>query len=425
MAPHRLPSSTLRLGVVVLLTAALLAVAWIALPGGADARSQRAAKGKIGLGANQALGARKKRACVNERLARRLARRSAALRRVSSQRQRKAKRARASRNVGCNGATASADPSSLYWGAWIGSQHTGTEAPWDMNATADFEAEAGKPLSLIHFSSPFADCSQNPCAEYSFPTKPMETIRSHGAIPFFSWSSQSTPSSLSEPDYQLSDVASGRYDAYIRKFAAEAAAWGQPFFLRFDWEMNGNWFPWAEGVNGNGEGEYVQAWRHVHDLFAQAGATNATWVWCPNVDPKGEFRDVGAFYPGDAYVDWTCLDGYNWGGNRWTSFSDLFGPTYHRIVDEIAPDKPMIIAEVGCSEHGGSKSRWISEMLQQLPTAFPRVHGVMWFDKFQENDWPLQTSAAAEAAFASGIQSPSYLTNAFGSLPPGKIPVPS
>ncbi len=114
----------------------------------------------------------------------------------------------------------------------------------------------------------------------------MHTIRNYGAVPFFSWGSQSTPVplDLDEPAFQLADIANGTYDSYIREFAEGAKAWGHPFFLRFDWEMNGNWFPWAEDANANNPGEYVAAWRHVHDIFTQVGATNATWVWCPYVE---------------------------------------------------------------------------------------------------------------------------------------------
>jgi mannan endo-1,4-beta-mannosidase len=395
--------------------AALAAIGLLTLFATLAAAPQAADAAKIAVDKQRALGGKK---AANSCL-----KRKSLLRKATSPR---AKRVLArSAAAGCKApAKPAVAPTSLYWGAWIGTQHTGTEAPWDMSAAADFEAEAGKQLSLIHFAAPFADCSHAPCTNYSFPTKPMQTIRDHGAIPFFSWSSQSTPSSLSEPDYQLADVISGRYDDYIRSFAAEAKAWGHPFFLRFNWEMNGNWFPWAEGVNGNNPGEYVAAWRHVHDIFTAVGAANATWVWCPNVDPKGEFTDVASFYPGDAYVDWTSLDGYNWGGRRWTGFSDLFGPTYHRIVDQVAPSKPMIIGEVGSSENGGSKSAWISEMLQKLPTEFQRIRGVLWFDKFEEGDWPLETSSSARSAFATGIQSPSYLPNAFGSLGAGTVPVP-
>src|SRR5690349_24021953 len=45
----------------------------------------------------------------------------------------------------------------------------------------------------------------------------------------------------------------------------------------FDWQMNGDWqFPWSAQLNGNTPADYIAAWRHVHDLFAQAGATNVT-----------------------------------------------------------------------------------------------------------------------------------------------------
>ena len=183
--------------------------------------------------------------------------------------------------------------SSIYWGGWIGNQLTGTEAPWDMNAVTKFEEKAEKKLSIVNFSAPFANCGGSSCSFYNFPPNEMNSIRAHGAIPFYSWGSQSipVPSNLSEPNFQLSDVIAGRYDAYIRKFAAAAKAWGHPFFLRFNWEMNGGWFAWAEGVNGNKAGEYVAAWRHVHDIFTAVGATNATWVWCPNVDPENKLPE--------------------------------------------------------------------------------------------------------------------------------------
>ncbi|HEY0392480.1 MAG TPA: glycosyl hydrolase [Solirubrobacterales bacterium] len=318
---------------------------------------------------------------------------------------------------------------SIYWGAWIGSQLTGTEAPWDMGAVSAFEGHAQKHLSLVHFAAPFADCSRNPCSYYGFPTTPMENIRKHGAIPFFSWSSQSTPSSLNEPNFQLSDLIGGAYDSYIRSFATAAQNWGHPFFLRFNWEMNGNWFSWSEGVNGNKTGEYVTAWRHVHDIFASVGATNVTWVWCPNVDPNREFRDYSSMYPGDNYVDWTSLDGYNWGKAPyrpagWKTFDQLFSSTYHRIVDTIAPSKPMVIGEVGSTEYGGSKATWIQEMLAELPNAYPKVHGLVWFNREAEGepmDWSIETSSSATSAFANGIQSPAYAGSQFASLSSGTI----
>ena len=158
----------------------------------------------------------------------------------------------------------------IYWGATIGSHLTGNQAPWDMNAVTKFEEGAKKKVSMVQFFQPFANCNPG-CSFYKFPTSPMESIRTHGSIPVLSWSSQSIPSLKEEPDFQLSDVISGRYDTYIREFATQAKNWNHPYFLRFNWEMNGRWFPWHEGVNGNQAGESVKAWRHVHDIFTAVG----------------------------------------------------------------------------------------------------------------------------------------------------------
>jgi hypothetical protein len=309
----------------------------------------------------------------------------------------------------------------LYWGATIGSQLTGTQAPWDMTAVSKFEEMTNKKMSMVQFFMPFANCSPT-CSYYAFPKTPLENVRLHGSIPVLSWSSASIPSSINQSNFQLGDVINGTYDSYIRSFATAAKAWGHPFFLRFNWEMNGNWFSWSEGVNGNRAGEYVAAWRHVHDIFTEVGATNATWVWCPNVDPTNSFQNLSSLYPGDAYVDWTGLDGYNWGTNPvkpggWKTFDQTYRSTYSNIVTNIAPSKPMLIGEVASSEYGGSKAGWIREMLSKVPREYPAIRGLLWFDHFADNmDWPIETTESASAAFAEGIQNSNYVGNTFASL---------
>ena len=131
-----------------------------------------------------------------------------------------------------------------------------------------------------------------------FPTTPLENVRAYGAIPVFSWNSTVEPAEPRPARLQPRTMIDGRYDSYIREFATKAKEWGHPFFLRFDWEMNGFWFPWSEGVNGNTPGQFVAAWRHVHDIFTAVGATNATWVWCPNVDLNGGLIAAGRALPG-------------------------------------------------------------------------------------------------------------------------------
>jgi len=323
-------------------------------------------------------------------------------------------------------------PRPLYWGAWIGDQLTGTEAPWDMNAVASFEQIVGKGVSLIEFSSSFEDCSRRPCRFYKFPAQAMEDIRAHGSIPVFSWGAESTPrASAEQPDFQLADLIDGSYDAYIAQFATEARNWGHPFFLRFNWEMNGNWFPWSESANGNAAGQYIAAWRHVHDIFSAVGATNATWVWCPFADAdKRSGQPLKQLYPGRAYVDWTCMDGYNWGSNpvnpqKWRSFSELFSPTYEALTKKIAPDKPLMVGEFASTPYGGHKALWIKKMFQQLPRQYPRIRALIYFNSVDRGvDWPLETSLSATSAFAQGIHKGIYANNRFGELIASPIPPP-
>lgn len=271
------------------------------------------------------------------------------------------------------GGTSPTTPSSTgpsggyYWGAAVGTQFTGSLAPWDMTALSDFEnADAGaKSASVLpwgfQFYAPYCD------GYCTFVESLYQATRAAGMIPWVNWESSSSTGTQGFTD---AEIASGSQDAYITQFAQAAKAWGHPFFLRFDWEMNAGWFPWGVGANGNTAADFVAMWRHVHDIFTQVGATNVSWVWCPNVDPNKQFAPLASLYPGDAYVDWTCLDGYN-GDNPWASFQDLFQSSYSAITRSIAPDQAAVRRRDG--EHRGRRlqgrvDRWDVQLAEdRLP----------------------------------------------------------
>jgi hypothetical protein len=312
-------------------------------------------------------------------------------------------------------------PASLYWGAQIGNQMTGEEAPWDMTPVYRFQEIADKGLSLIEFGSPFAECGEGGCVMTRFPTTPLENVRRYGAIPVFSWNSTASPPEADQSQFSLGILLSGRYDAYIREFATKAKEWGKPFFLRFNWEMNGFWFPWSEGVNGNTPGQFVAAWRHVHDIFESAGAHNVTWVWCPNVDLFNTLTPLGSLYPGDDYVDWTALDGFNWGERRgspgWQSFNEVFHRTYHRIIKKVAPGKPMMLAEVASTDRGGNKPAWIKDMLNKVRHRYRKVRAVIWYDVDDRGtNWPIERRKQDGNAFKSGIRPGAFKPNLYGGI---------
>ena len=136
-------------------------------------------------------------------------------------------------------------------------------------------------------------------------------------------------------------------------------------------------------------------------------------------------RRLNSVYPGASYVDWTCLDGYN-GNNPWRSFVDLYRATYDRVV-AVAPDKPMIVGEIGSTESGGSKAQWIADMFAALPTHFPAIRGLMWFDKVESgpggySDWRLESSTMSSAAFAHGIAATRFKSDEYAAHSPSPTP---
>jgi len=317
-----------------------------------------------------------------------------------------------------------ADGPSVYWGAYI------QGAPFDMSLVDSFESHAGKRTSIITWGQPWVmNGALQPFQTFNF-----QQVRDRGDIPMVNWGSWALGQGMTQPNFTLARIAGGAYDGYISSWAQAARSWGHPLMLRFDHEMNGWWYPWSEQVNGNHPGDYVRAWRHVHDIFVQQGATNVSWVWCINeVSPRS--TSTSSMYPGDSYVDWTCMDGYNWGtdsGNAWQTFSQVLSgdPRYggHNTYQELlsaAPSKPIMIGETASSENGGNKHAWITDMLAtQLPIKFPRVKALIWFDWSGGggNTWPIESSASAQTAFAQGIASSVYATNQFANFNAAGVP---
>jgi hypothetical protein len=308
--------------------------------------------------------------------------------------------------------------SPIYWGVYMDG------VPWDLTKLSTFESSVNKGASIVHFGQPWMHSGQY----YNFPTTLMESIRLHGSLPMINWGSWDYCCGTDQSAWKLSNIYNGTYDAFIQQWANSARAWGHPFFMRFDHEMNGWWqFPWSEQVNGNQPGDYVKAWKHVHDIFTQAGATNVTWVWAPNIIGPNT-TPLASLYPGDTYVDWLAMDGYNWGldnSNVWQSFSQVFAPTYSALT-QLAPGKPIMLAETASSENGGSKAAWITDAMQtQLPANFPMIKALVWFNWDAGNStlsWPINSSQAALDAFKSAVGSSYYAANTFASLKPAAIP---
>jgi hypothetical protein len=302
----------------------------------------------------------------------------------------------------------------VYWGAWIRGDTYGPEfgdAPWDMNTWDEFQTHANKSLSLIHFGQ------RPPWIQAEFEPAPFDYAYSKGAIPLVDMANDLGNFPL---HVSLREIAEGKVDAAWTQWAKEVAAYKKPLFLRWDWEMNGDWFPYGKEMHEINENSptledkqlFKRVWERLWNLATAAGAKNITWVWCPNIAHPGGL-DLGYLNPGSPYVDWNCLDGYNEGGANWKTFAQLFSQTYNSL-----DSKPIMIAETASNEFGGSKAAWIKDALEtQIPTQFPKIKAVAWFNWNIESEWVIESTPAATAAFASGISSPFYAPGEFGSLP--------
>lgn len=290
-------------------------------------------------------------------------------------------------------ASASAAPIKL--GVYVASQGE-VGAPEDARVLDSYAEMVGRKPDIV--------------MDYSNITDPLLTktevsnLQQRGETPMVTW--QLYKSGWSGPTISLEEIAAGRYDSYLRNAAALAKS--MPFneiLIRFAHEMNGSWYGWS----GNPQA-YVAAWRHVVTIFREEGATNVKWVWSPNVN-YGSYP-FAAYFPGDSWVDYVGLDGYNWGtagigANRWQSLSQVFSSSYKELTQ--LSTKPVMITETSSSEAGGSKADWIREgFLRAIPNEFPRVQAVIWFDRNQEEDWRINSSAASLAAYREVVASTLY-----------------
>ena len=193
----------------------------------------------------------------------------------------------------------------------------------------------------------------------------------------------------------------GQDDVYIREFALKLKAIEKPVFLRFAHEMNGDWYPWS-GQNIGGA-KYQRLFRHLREIFDGAGTGNVRWVFSINIENVPSSNGYAGCYPGDRYVDYIGLDGYNWGTrqswSRWRSFKELFSGIYGEVVQRYK--KPVILSELGSTSSGGDKALWIGEALREVKR-MPEVKALILFNVDKETDWKIASGSDVSQRLRDG-----------------------
>jgi mannan endo-1,4-beta-mannosidase len=246
------------------------------------------------------------------------------------------------------------------------------DAPYSYAGVDQFAHAIGRQPNLVVYYSPWLDPFQ-----VSFATSAAE----HGAI---------TLIQLAPKNVSLASIAAGRFDPYLRSYAAAVKTFGKQVILSFGHEMNGNWYSW--GYRHTSATVFVAAWQHIVTVFRAVGARNVTWLWTVNIFTTENLNvsDPASWWPGNSYVTWVGIDGYYYTKSQ--TFAQIFGST---IVDvRMLTSDPIIIAETGASLAAGQSAK-VTDLFSAVQ-AYDLL-GFVWFD---DNDtthdlnWRLSSSAA-------------------------------
>ena len=288
---------------------------------------------------------------------------------------------------------------SAQQGLQFGAHTPGDAYSGNINGTLDLERATGRHVDIVQWYQNWG------AGEYGSAVQPawINAVVGSGRTPLLTWEPWAPGGSV-QPQYRLQRIVRGDFDSYITSWANALRDRGTTVYLRPMHEMNGDWYPWGGTVNGNSPATYVQAWKHMVDIFRQRGANNVRWIWSPaNFDVPANNR-LESYYPGTSYVDVLAADGYNWGSAKpewggWQSFSQIFSSVYKRL-SALGP-QPIWIAEVGCAPAGGDKAAWIRDMFAQAGK-MDRLKAIAWFNVNKELDWRAAPTSAIARAFAPG-----------------------
>lgn len=297
-----------------------------------------------------------------------------------------------SQNIPTNPKTSTPVPAAVYktpphppkWGFYTSS--------FDMQKILGLEQALGKSPELIAVFVHWGN-------ENLFPAYLAPITKDTGKTLVIFWEATDyTVSTAEQPGFSYDAILAGRWDAYMKSFAADAKTYGAPVILIPFSEMNGDWFPWSGTKNGNTPEKEILAYRHVHDIFANS--PNVKFGFAPNNDsvPDTPENSIGKYYPGDKYVDYVGVDGFNF-GNPWQTFDEMFRAP---LVTLAAYNKPIYIFSFASAE-GKNKAAWVTDALAAQIPKYPKIAGWIWFNENKERDWRINSDPNALAAFKATL----------------------
>lgn len=298
----------------------------------------------------------------------------------------------------------------VYIGFWVGGFWDNATKKINSQVMREMESKIGKKLAIANYFRGWEHLGKEEEI-----VKELNDISSGGWMPMVSTNPYFFSECLVTHKTLYKALADGDCDEYFHKIGKALSKVEKPFFLRFAWEMNVNSMEWSIERTGSTPADFISAWRRFHDIVKEENAKNVVWVFAPQIETRTTTR-IAELYPGDSYVDWVGLDGYNWGTTQswsgWQSFKSIYNDSYIQMR-EIAPSKPLMLAEVNTVSIGGDQAEWYRDMLSEvIPDEFTDVDAVVFFheDKIQTEGvrWLIDTTPETLNVFKESIANPIY-----------------
>lgn len=301
--------------------------------------------------------------------------------------------AAAGREAGCAVSATLVPSCGPWWGMYVPVASDSGLIP----AVSAEERANGRPLAILER---YHDMSASPDGVFPGPAE-RQLARTHLLLFAWApavWSAGST--------YQWRTIASGALDrSVVIPEARRLRAFGHTVFLTFSTEPDG-------AVPGLGTpADFVAAWRHLHDVFAQLGVRNVVWVW----NTEGYLphaATIAALYPGSAYVDWVGYDPYNYfacHGTGWLSFAQTVTPFYRWLLSHGFGGKPLMLTEYGSVADPRDPSRE-ADWYRSIPAVLaglPHIRAaIQWNAATDGCDLRLPTDSPAGRAYRQAGLSP-------------------
>ncbi len=272
---------------------------------------------------------------------------------------------------------------------------------WAMDDVTNLESWQGKKNAIVNLYTNWTESSESLLFTYQLPY-----VWDHGNIPMITWEPYLAPTTPNDIETR---IAQGNYDTYVERWGGKlrqflagtdgvyGTADDRRVYIRLAHEANGDWYPWSAQDGVNTPADYVAMWQRVYQHLAAQGLDKAhvQWIWSINNADAGAFK-AEAYYPGDAYVDWVGLDGYNWGStyswSNWQTPTQVFGYIRERVA-ALAPTKPIAITEVASTAtttngvNTAAKDAWITQFGSYVKDNDIRM--VTWFNEEKETNWQI------------------------------------